>query len=1075
MKFRIKRLMMLLALLSVTALVACGTKTDTTLVDAQAGLAIAYASGDSATAVTKNLVTLPAKVGEVTVTWVSSNAQVLTNAGVVTRPQADTPVSMTATLSYKDKTDTKVFALTVKAADGPSEADLNAAKVALEGHYAATLGDVNYEVLENLTLVNKILTFDVSWVSADTTLITNAGVVTRPAYSVDGGSTVKLTATITVKGQAVEVEFFAFVKGLEKTVQQTLEEAVNLGAAFSADVSIVGVSKNQTLLTSVVYDNETYAIVWTSSDPTVMSTTGVLTRPEVGEDDVVVTMTATITSGEVTASKEVEFKVLALVETGTYESLTELYTGDNAAKSKDYVKIKGVKVLGKNSDGVFVHDGTEIIFIYDSSVIYNTLVFGKVFDIQGEYDVRFGLPQLKQNGSNALTAVESTEVVADLPATVKSINALATKPMYDDKVLSYTYEHVRVTVKVIDEGIGAGSYRYWLTDENFEGTKVLGTTAGTYLTENVLMLYYKSNISVFEALNGQVVTIDLIMNGYRTDKFVWYGSFVGTEDDVEVAFASDADAVAAAKVAVNIPIPANIPEALSLDLVTSVYGTTIVWVSSNPAVINSTTGAVTPEVGTQVEVTLTATISKGGVTEDKVIVVKVGLVPLSTVETVVNADVNSTLYKVKALVTAGDSNNTYFLQEGDFGIAVYTKDAGFKAILDANVGKLVEVTGTKGLSGGLRQMTGLTEVKAVSGTATALPVSIDEVAWTNETLLPYQGRLVTLTNLRVKEIFAKDAWVNVTLERVSGGETLILRLGNLANITGDAKATFDALVAGDILSVTAPMAWYNGIQFLMTNQTVIVVQAVTPEAKVAEAAEDLNKVFSATEAGTIALPAEGKNSTVITYTFKNALDENNTLVNLVTGAVTMPTTGQVTVVLVAKVALGSVFVEVDVEVKLGVVATTVVTTIFAGETTNMVVDVNNAAMIGLNPLIFDVTTDSIGSYANKVGLNADGSIRLYADRGTGNGNTISVSTLGGERILQVKIIFGLGSNHIAGETSVLVTLGAQEVVLDSTKVKNVTETYGDLDISSFAIKNTTTGSKSGQIWIVSIEITYTTN
>jgi hypothetical protein len=83
------------------------------VVAAKNQLAITYATGDTASAVTKN-VTLPATVtGGVSVTWSSNNAAYITNAGIVYRGTTNQAVVLTATLTKGATTDTKTFNLTV--------------------------------------------------------------------------------------------------------------------------------------------------------------------------------------------------------------------------------------------------------------------------------------------------------------------------------------------------------------------------------------------------------------------------------------------------------------------------------------------------------------------------------------------------------------------------------------------------------------------------------------------------------------------------------------------------------------------------------------------------------------------------------------------------------------------------------------------------------------------------------------------------------------------------------------------------------------------------------------------------
>ena len=112
----IKFLMVPMVLLMVIFITACGGTGDNSeaLDTAKNDLAIQYAASNSILHVTSNL-TLPSEIGDFDVTWVSGNTNVITNSGVVTRPAADTPVMMTATITDGELSVTKVFVLMVKA------------------------------------------------------------------------------------------------------------------------------------------------------------------------------------------------------------------------------------------------------------------------------------------------------------------------------------------------------------------------------------------------------------------------------------------------------------------------------------------------------------------------------------------------------------------------------------------------------------------------------------------------------------------------------------------------------------------------------------------------------------------------------------------------------------------------------------------------------------------------------------------------------------------------------------------------------------------------------------------------
>jgi uncharacterized protein YdeI (BOF family) len=158
--------------------------------------------------------------------------------------------------------------------------------------------------------------------------------------------------------------------------------------------------------------------------------------------------------------------------------------------------------------------------------------------------------------------------------------------------------------------------------------------------------------------------------------------------------------------------------------------------------------------------------------------------------------------------------------------------------------------------------------------------------------------------------------------------------------------------------------------------------------------------------------------------------------------------------------------------KVVVASGTTVTAAYTGATTNMVIDTNNAALIALDPDLFNVQT-TLGEASVQVGLNIGGQIRVYANRATGNGNTLTISISSGYIITKVEIEFGASTNN---PTAVL-TLGTEASNLVSADLLNKSHVFNDLSISSFSLKNTQNTGGSGsnaQIYILSIKITYDT-
>lgn len=131
----------------------------------------------------------------------------------------------------------------------------------------------------------------------------------------------------------------------------------------------------------------------------------------------------------------------------------------------------------------------------------------------------------------------------------------------------------------------------------------------------------------------------------------------------------------------------------------------------------------------------------------------------------------------------------------------------------------------------------------------------------------------------------------------------------------------------------------------------------------------------------------------------------------------------------------------------------------------MVADENNAFDMNLDQELFYVGSDK-GSTKNQVGMYAE--IRLYGDRNTGDGNTLSLYVAAGKVITSVDIEWAA---HTDPPQTAVFKYGAEEVTL--TEDADLTGMYGkaDLSINGFAIKNASTGGeKNAQIRIKSIRV-----
>ena len=214
---------------TLTVLKNAGLSDTESVAAAKTALVITYAQGDSATSVTQDM-TLPATgASGTTISWTSSDTTVIANDGAVTRPAADATVTLTATITKNEASDTKTFTLTVKKDLSDAES-VAADKAALDIGYADT--DSETSVTQDMTLPTTGASgTTISWTSSDTAVNANDGAVTRPDF-IGADTSVTLTATIT-KNSASDTKTFTLT-----VIKKDQVDITNLdSAAFSLTVA----------------------------------------------------------------------------------------------------------------------------------------------------------------------------------------------------------------------------------------------------------------------------------------------------------------------------------------------------------------------------------------------------------------------------------------------------------------------------------------------------------------------------------------------------------------------------------------------------------------------------------------------------------------------------------------------------------------------------------------------------------------------------------------------------------------------------------------------------------------------
>ena len=126
------------------------------------------------------------KSGFTTITWSSDSQSVISNDGKVTRLDEDAEVTLTATITAGNESDTREFTVTVPKADPQEDLKLYAEQLTLNAGY----------VSEDITLPASSGEAKVSWSSSEPDVLNGYGVVTRP----DANAEVTLTATLSLEG-----------------------------------------------------------------------------------------------------------------------------------------------------------------------------------------------------------------------------------------------------------------------------------------------------------------------------------------------------------------------------------------------------------------------------------------------------------------------------------------------------------------------------------------------------------------------------------------------------------------------------------------------------------------------------------------------------------------------------------------------------------------------------------------------------------------------------------------------------------------------------------------------------------
>jgi hypothetical protein len=981
-----------MALVLTFTLIACGNNNQELADEAADSVAIIFASGDNANSVTQNL-NLPTTVGEVAITWSSNNTSVIANNGTVTRGFNDVTVVLTATATVGDATGSKQFTLIVKGHD--VQAALNAINITGALTYNATTQI--YTVNGNITLPTTANGLAVTWESTIPAVISATGAVVRPAYG-QPNANVTLIASI----NNVEREFNMVVPAItEKPASLILQEASD--ALLLSGVSD-GVSANLSLPS--VVGTEGVTVTWSSSNTAVISNTGVVVR---GENNVTIILTATLTLGTASVTKEFEVVVLAATSYVVVSNIAEaIEIAQNPVTGNvvsTYVQINNVTVLGITGDGLVIMDESGYLFMYIPTASNKVTQTGEPVVKNGVYTVR-GIAtrfnntwQLSFSASEPIMFFASEEApYVPTPIVAENVSAmLANHVVPSTENPNFVIQYYRLTAKVRVQN-PTDNYGTVFVNPDYTGPDI-PTAANSAHTMDGVVVYYHSNKAAFNNLHDQVVTFNLIMYGYRNDRYVFYSLFLGTIDDIQTSL-DDAGTVNLVESTLIGQTPKAFTEAGTVSLPTSLLGATIVWTSSNQTLINSTTGAVTLPAEGQVEVTLTATITKGEASKVATIKINVGQLELTTIANALTKAAGTKVW-IEGTVTyfiysSSFSNAAVFIQDDTAGIFLF-RLAG-TGVQNIKVGDKIKVIGVRTAFNGLEQLASPWEGVEILSSGNAF---VAEKVEATDDFATFKSEYVYFTGtLKAKVTISTTAASNAAIIVVGDKEVQINvpHPGDYADVAvrNALIAVLEGMEAGDTFSVFGPLGWNNGPRIMVFTAADIVVGGYVEldDAGKAEQAAGLIQIPEERETATaITLPTTGAHGSTITWTSSNAA-----IINPETGAVVLPETGNVVVTLTATVVVGTAEFVKTFDVTVGEIVRTVAYARAAANTTIVTIEglITSIAFDGSDRAVFFLEDNTAGIYVYKVAASFKDSLVV--------GNRVKIVGARGEFGLSPQII-----------------------------------------------------------------------
>ncbi len=642
----------------------------------------------------------------------------------------------------------------------------------------------------------------ITWESSNPDIIANDGTVTRPTFT-EGNQVVTITASLTLGDNTLTKTFEVTVlAATEKTDAERLAEAKT-----ALLIPVTGLVLSDITLPESALDA---TVTWASSNEAVITNDGVVTRPANGDGNAVVILTATLTVGDETDTKDFEVTVREEEPSNVYESIPAMH---ESSVLGDVVEFQGI-VVGIFSSGYFLSDGTYSLGIYNPSTTLDVQIGDEVY-VKGSYAVYNTLFQISSVTDESIISHDNANPLTATSLTVGELLALDSS----DPLIHGMLYQITGTVEL------RGDYdNVYIVDG-----------------DDAVLIYYYSLEASLDALTAQVGKVVTITVVYYTDHATngVMVVFDGGEADIDVNTLSDVDALAADIAAIGDLVPGVAVESVVLPEVGPNGTIFSSWASSDTAIFGND-GTFVALGATTTTVTFTATATKG--TEVGTVTVDVVVPVLSTVGQVNAMDVGSS-FQVTGVVYEKSYYGFFIHADGNYAF-VYAKDL----VDSVEVGQEITILGFLGEYSGLKQINVVDYTLGSTGNALVDPI-VGTVADLQNDVVP-RGTIVTVTGT----ITVEGTYNDVFITGAEGGKVKVYYRSNASELVG----FVGQVVVVDLIGYQDETVLFNGTAADVTIYTLSDEDALAADLAV------IGVDVPAVTVSDITLPASGENGTVYT-------------------------------------------------------------------------------------------------------------------------------------------------------------------------------------------------------------------